>query len=173
MPTYDVPFSSQYADIGSHEWRARGCGIASLHMVLAFYGRTMLLDDLLREGLAVGAYREGIGWTHRGLVELARRHGCRAYNIDAAPTSPTPKFAPEAWGMLMAELEWGPVLVSVHARFDPTMPGGHIVVVTGWDGELLALNDPVEMAEREGRKLMAGAAFRRAFKQRYIAVRAE
>lgn len=168
---YDVPFSSQYADLGHHEWRARGCGIASLHMVLKFCGRPVPLDDLLQEGLAVGAYREGIGWTHRGLVELARRHGCHAYNIDVAPNSTTPKLADAAWGMLTTELEWGPVLASVHSRFDPTVPDGHIVVVTGWDGELVALNDPVELTEREGHKLLAAAVFRRAFKQRYIAVR--
>ena len=70
---FDVPFVSQYADLGRHEWRARGCGIASLKMVLDFYGTHILLEELLSVGLELGAYREGIGWSHGGLVSIAER----------------------------------------------------------------------------------------------------
>ena len=73
--------------------------------------------------------------------------------------------------MLVAELERGPLLVSVFSRFDPASRSGHIIVATGWDGQLVAFNDPVEMDAWEGKKLLALKAFLPAFKQRFIVVR--
>jgi hypothetical protein len=173
----DVPFSSQYADLGDHEWRARGCGVASLKMMMDFWhgrnaaNRTASLDELLRAGLAIGAHMKDIGWTHRGLVELAKQYGYEGYNMDLAPQSPNPKTLDQAWTSLVHELERGPVMVSVWRYFEPEPHGGHMVVVTGWDGQLVALNDPIEMSEREGRKLLALESFLHAFKQRYVVIR--
>jgi hypothetical protein len=176
-PAYDVPFSSQYADLGHHEWRARGCGIASLKMVMDFWhaqnsaNKTIPLDDLLQAGLAMNAYIPDVGWSHRGLAALAQQYGYEAYNVDVAPNSPTPKTKQEAWNMLVAELERGPLLVSVFSRFDPESRSGHIITMTGWDGHLVAFNDPVEMDAWEGKKLLALRTFLPAFKQRFIVVR--
>jgi hypothetical protein len=173
MSQYEVPFFSQYSDIGNHEWRARGCGVAAVKMVMDFYTHegTPSLEELLRTGLEHGAYREGIGWTHRGLVELARHYGYAAHNVDVAPTSPTPATPHEAFTLLLAELANGPVLASVWRQIDPQPSGGHIVVVTGWDGELIAFNDPIELSRSEGHKLLAREAFMRYFKQRFIVIR--
>ncbi len=177
MLRYDVPFVSQYTDLGAHEWRARGCAVASLKMVMDYWHArdaanctAPTLDALLREGLAIGAHPDDRGWAHRGLVALARAYGYDSYNVDVAPQSPTPETAEAAWHALLADLARGPVLVSVYAHFDPAAGGGHIVVVTGWDGELVAYSDPEELTEREGRKLLAREAFLRAFKRRWIAV---
>lgn len=168
---YDVPFSSQYSDLGHHEWRARGCGIASLKMVMDFYHPGPSLDGLLAVGREIGAYREGIGWTHRGLVELARRYGFDGFNADWAENGPTPKTADEAWQTLVAELAHGPVLASVFAGLDPARGGGHIVAVTGFHDGLVFFNDPEQLTEKEGRKALALAAFLPAFKRRYVVVR--
>ena len=174
---YRVPFSSQYADLGHHEWRARGCGIAALKMVMDFWhaadgsNRTVALDGLLQAGLDAGAYREGIGWTHGGLAVLARRHGYEAFNADWAAKSPTPKTPEAAWAQLVRELNVGPVMASVYSRLDSERGGGHIVVVTGFADGLVAFNDPEEMSEREGRKLIALERFLPAFKLRYVVVR--
>ena len=168
---FDVPFVSQYADLGRHEWRARGCGIASLKMVLDFYGTHILLEELLSVGLELGAYREGIGWSHGGLVSIAERYGYRGYNADWGPKSSNPKTAPGAWDALMSELAHGPVLASVHAGFDAERPGGHIVAITGYADGLVLLNDPEQMHEREGRRALALDAFLKAFKRRYIVIR--
>lgn len=165
MPAYDVPFSSQYTDLGHHEWRARGCGIASLKMVMDFWHaqnaakQTVSLDELLQAGLARGAYLEHVGWKHRGLAELAQHYGYEAYNVEGA-----------SWEMLLAELERGPVLASVFSRFDPSSRDGHIIAVTGWDGALVAFNDPIKLDAREGKKLLALQTFLPAFKQRYIVI---
>ena len=177
MAQHTVPFSSQYTDVGYHEWRARGCGIASLHMVMAYWhgfnagSQLPVLDRLLERGRAIGAYRESIGWTHAGLVQLAREFGYDGFNADFAPKSPTPKSPAEAWAELLAELERGPVLASVYAGLDPSRGGGHIVVVTGVRDGLVLFNDPEEMSAREGQRILSLGNFLRAFKLRFIVVR--
>lgn len=170
MTHYDVPFTSQFADLGDHQWRARGCGIAALKMVMDFWGNAPSLDELLREGLVAGAYREGIGWSHRGLAMVAQAHGYQASNVDVAPASPTPETADQAWQMLIGELERGPVLVSVWRSLDPQPHGGHIVVLTGWDGTLVSFNDPIERSASEGQKVLVREVFMRLFKQRWIII---
>jgi len=103
---HDVPFVSQYADLGDHEWRSRGCGIASLAMVLGYWhlrdpaNRTMSVDELLRTGLEAGAYRQGIGWTHAGLLGVATALGYDGRTGDHAERGSTPKNAPAAWAEL-------------------------------------------------------------------------
>lgn len=174
---HDVPFSSQYADLGRHEWRARGCGIASLKMVMDFWHRkdrscrAPSLDDLLNTGLEIGAYREGVGWIHRGLVEIAKRYGYDGYNGDFAEKGSTPKSATDAWRAVVSELERGPVMVSVYSRFDPASRDGHLIAVSGWDGQLVSFNDPEQIQEREGRRALALKPFLVAFKRRIIVIR--
>jgi len=177
MVRHDVPFLSQYADLCDHQWRARGCGIVALKMALDFWHggsrlcRTAPLDALLRDGLAAGAYREGIGWSHGGLAALATSYGYEAFNADWAANGPAPKSPPDAWQALLAELVRGPVLASVWSGMDPERQGGHIILVTGFADGLVAFNDPEELTEREGRKLLALDRFLRAFKRRYVVVR--
>ncbi|MEK9208945.1 MAG: C39 family peptidase [Patescibacteria group bacterium] len=176
MPSYRVPFSSQYTDLGHHEWRARGCGITALKMVMDYWHglnavhRTATLEEVLAQGLRNGAYLPGVGWSHKGLVEVARHFGYTGFNVDYAPNGPTPKSLSEAWDLLVKEIESGPILVSVFAGLDPYRKGGHIVVLTGAHDGLVFLNDPEEMSEREGRKALALKAFLPAFKRRYIVI---
>ena len=74
---YDVPFHSQYEGLTDPHWQWRGCGIVALKMVLDYWNglnganRTAPTEALLHAGLEAGAYRDGIGWTHGGLVALA------------------------------------------------------------------------------------------------------
>jgi hypothetical protein len=174
---HTVPFSSQYTDLGHHEWRARGCGIASLHMVLGYwhtldeYNQLPKLDELLERGRAIGAYREGVGWTHTGLVNLACEYGYNGFNADFAPQGPTPMSAELAWRNLAEELARGPVLASVYAGLDAARGGGHIVVVTGMQDGLVRFNDPEEISAREGQRILALDIFLSAFKRRYIVIR--
>jgi len=177
MAQHTVPFSSQYADLGHHEWRARGCGIASLHMVMRFWHAAdpalgmPTLDALLERGRAIGAYRDGIGWSHGGLVTLAREYGYTGYNVDHAANGPTPHDTDASWAALTTELDRGPVLVSVYSGLDPDRGGGHIVVVTGAADGLVFFNDPEEMHAWEGRRILALPAFLRVYKRRYIVIR--
>lgn len=174
---HDVPFESQYEGITDPAWQWRGCGITALRMVLNYWHlqdpvhAAPSIGELFDVGMELGAYREGVGWIHRGLVETARRYGYDGFGADYAPNSPTPKGAEEAWEVLMKELERGPVLASVYAGLDSHRGGGHIVVVTGFQDGLVVFNDPEEMRAEEGRKLLALPRFLLGFKRRFIVIR--
>lgn len=174
---YDVPFVSQYHDLADPEWQWRGCGIVALKMVLDYWHnqderhQTVELNALHRKGIDAGAYRENIGWTHKGLVQIAHDLGYESYNRDWAANGPTPKSQEAAWEALALELRKGPVLASVYSGLEPSRGGGHIVVVAGEADGLVFLNDPEQREEREGRRALAVEVFQTAFKRRYVVVR--
>lgn len=174
---HEVPFLSQYEDIRDPMWQWRGCGIFGLKMVLDYWHqrdavcRTAPIEELLEVGKRLGAYREGIGWMHRGLVEIAKQYGYEGFNADHAPQGLTPKSIEDSWQVLLGELSEGPVLASVYGGLDPQRGGGHIVVVTGFQDGLVALNDPKEHNALEGKKLLVLLRFLNAFKRRFIVIR--
>jgi predicted double-glycine peptidase len=173
---YSVPFISQHVGIGDHQWKWRGCGVASLAMAMAYWHQksagnaSEALDALIEKGLAIGAYREGVGWVHAGLVALAQHYGYRAEAFDYADKGKTPKTMAEAWELLAAALSKGPVLVSVFPGLNPERGGGHIVLVTGMDDQLVYFNDPEELTENDGKRLVALSVFEHGFKRRFITV---
>lgn len=60
----------------AESWCSRGCGIASLRMVLDGFGCGCGRQwDMIAQGLAKGAYREGVGWVHWGLAHMAEAYG--------------------------------------------------------------------------------------------------
>lgn len=174
---YSVPFISQHVGIGDRQWKWRGCGVASLAMAMAYWHQQSAgnasesLDALIEKGLAIGAYREGVGWVHAGLVALAQQYGYRAEAFDYADKGKTPKTMPETWELLASALTEGPVLASVFPGLDPQRGGGHIVLVTGIDDELVYFNDPEESLARDGVRMVARHIFEQGFKKRFVVVR--
>ena len=60
----------------AESWSGRGCGIASLRMVLEGFGCVCgRQGEMISKGLAAGAYKEGIGWIHGKLAEMAGNYG--------------------------------------------------------------------------------------------------
>lgn len=60
----------------AESWCGRGCGIASLRMVLDGFGCDCGRQwAMIEKGLAAGAYREGVGWVHWGLAHMAESYG--------------------------------------------------------------------------------------------------
>lgn len=60
----------------AESWTMRGCGIASLRMVLEGLGCSCGgQGDMIARGLAAGAYKEGVGWIHWGLAHMAKDYG--------------------------------------------------------------------------------------------------
>ena len=135
------------------------------------YNQLPALDTLLERGTALGAYLEGVGWTHAGLVRLAQDFGYTGYNADFGPKSAAPKTVEEAWALLATELDRGPVLASVYAGLDPQRGGGHIVVVTGITDGVVSFCDPEERTAHEGLRALQLSGFLRAFKNRFIVIR--
>lgn len=158
-----VPFYSQFADITRPEWKKISCGIASVAMLIDHYQEAVLPDTLLEEGIAAGAYIQNAGWSHAGLIGLAKKHGLTGEAVPLAHLS-----MPDAFAALEGAVAEGPVIVSVHYTFDPQNLIPHLVVVTGVSGGLVHYNDPAEDA---GGGTVSVTQFQSAWKKRYISIR--
>lgn len=154
------------------DWQNRGCGTTCLKMVLDYWdkGRGVTVQDLVARGEQIGAYQPNVGWVHSGLVNLALEHGCIGFNRDFAPQSKTPLDPEAAFSQLLEDLELGPVLASVWSGFDPANGGGHVVVVSGWDGANLFILDPEKEEEGMGRLSLKKVDFMKAWKLRTICI---
>lgn len=159
VPT--VPFYSQFADISDPSWRKLGCGIASVAMLIDYHtDAEVSVDTLLARGIDNGAYLQNAGWTHAGLVNLARPYGLSGGSVGLHHLTPDAALAE-----LTRALAVAPVMASVHYTFEPTNPIPHLVVITGIEGDTVFYNDP---AEATGGGTISVEKFQRAWKQRYI-----
>ena len=159
-----VPFYSQFDDISSPVWQPRSCGIASAAMLIEHYTRgSVSVDALLYEGIAIGGYIDNVGWKHNALVQLAVRHGLSGRAYDYAQTSMT-----VALEHIRAALDTGPVIASVHYRFDIHSGIPHLVVITDMEGDTVFYNDP---ADDVGGGSISLDSFKRGWKKRYIEIR--
>lgn len=161
---HTVPFYSQFADISAPKWRKIGCGIASLAMLIDFYKPgEITVDGLLEEGIAANAYVSDAGWSHAGLIGLAK-----SYGLSGEAVYMTDQSMSSAFSTLETALNEGPVMVSVHYTFKPTNPIPHLVIVTGVEDGKVYYNDP---AEKSGNGSISIEQFQSAWKKRYIAIR--
>lgn len=166
------PFISQYASLPP-EWASRGCGLVALKIVLDYWhgederNQSIPLFELLERGLASGAYLKGIGWRHAGLAHIATELGYEAFNRDL-PKEQEEITAEKAMEVLKADVEKGPVLVSIWKNFDPQQKGGHFVVIHDISDGVVRLVDPEKENEAEGRMDIPKALFIRGFKLRSI-----
>lgn len=160
----DVPFYSQFADIKSLGWQKKGCGIASLAMIIEFYKpKTVLVEKLLKEGIAAGAYIKNAGWSHQGIALLAESYGLNGKAYDLAQLKKEAAFAE-----LKKILKEGPVIASVHYKLDPKNPIPHLIVVNYIEGDAVYYNDP---AEKSGGNKISINYFIKAWKKRFIVMR--
>jgi len=160
----DVPFYSQFHDINDAEWQKLGCGIASLAMLIEFYRPgTVDVNALLKEGVAAGAYLDNAGWRHKGLALLAGTYGLKGANFDLSDLDMDLAFI-----QIKEALNKGPVIASVHYKFDLESSIPHLAVISGIDGDTVYYNDPAGMAA--GEKISV-QDFIKVWKKRYISVR--
>jgi hypothetical protein len=154
----------------SQGWAARSCGIASVVMVLRSWGRDAAMSGLLREALEVGAWDGERNWRHSRLVALLARHGLTAWRrnwrllegreheyldgrmADAGTSAELERvrrqMIEEGLRTLASVAGSGlPVIVSVYRPAWDRRSPGHLVVLTGWQGDRIRYHDP---AERDG-----------------------
>ena len=160
----EVPFFSQFNDISSPEWKKIGCGIASLGMIIEYYNHDNIsIDKLLNEGISSGAYLNGAGWIHQGLINLSNQYGLEGKTVSFSSDTNEVAFS-----KFKNILEEGPVIVSVHYTFDPQNPIPHLVVINKIDGDKVYYTDP---AETSGGKTISTEKFLSSWKKRLIVIR--
>ncbi len=159
-----VPFVSQLTDIKAQEWKKIGCGVASLAMIIDYYEPgTVLVNTLLKEGIAQGAYLKNAGWTYAGLIKLSRKYGLDGKSYDLGTLSKASAFA-----KFKESLSKGPVIASVFYKFDPKSPIPHLVVINRLVDGVIYYNDP---AAKSADKQISVADFQKGWKQRFIVIR--
>ena len=159
-----VPFYSQFTDVVSPHWQKQACGIASLAMIIDYYNPgTALVNTLLNEAIAAGAYDTSAGWTYSGLINASKKYGMSGSSYDLGDSD-----ADTAYATMKTYLNKGPVIASVHYKFDPKSTIPHLVVINGVVGDNLIYNDP---AAANGQKTISVADFLKGWKRRFIVVR--
>ena len=160
----DVTFYSQFTDILSPEWKKVGCGVTSLAMIIDYYKPdTVVVNTLLKQGIASGAYLKNAGWTYSGLISLGNKYGLNGNSFDLSALSNKSAFE-----KFQTYLDDGPVIASIHYKFDPKSTIPHLVVITGIDKDTLYYNDP---AGKGVGKTISSSDFQKAWKKRFIVVR--
>jgi hypothetical protein len=129
----DVPALSQMSE--DEAVRGRICSPASVAMVLAYHGRPVAVAALAREIFHPALDRYGV-WP--AAIRAAGRRGVPGYLLRF------PDWAAAAWC-----LERGlPIVASVRYRAGELAGAaiaettGHLLVLTGWDGDEVFVNDP-------------------------------
>ncbi len=159
-----VPFYSQFRDISSAKWQKVGCGVASLAMIIDYYKPdTVSVNALLNEGINAGAYLNNAGWTYKGLIQISKPYGLDGSSYDLGKLSKDDAFA-----KFKKHLESGPVIASVHYKFDPKSTIPHLVVIDGIKDGVVYYNDP---AAKTGGLQISTVDFLKAWKKRFIVVR--
>jgi predicted double-glycine peptidase len=163
-PVFTVPFYSQFTDITSAQWKKVGCGIASLAMLIDYYEpNPPSVDTLLGEGIAAHAYQSDAGWTYAGLIGLSKKYGLTGTSHDLSSDTMNTAF-----NSLEKALDSGPVMVSIHYKFEPKNPIPHLVIANGVRNGILYYNDP---AAKDGNLSIPVDTFKNAWKKRYIEIR--
>jgi ABC-type bacteriocin/lantibiotic exporter with double-glycine peptidase domain len=160
----NVPFYSQFKDISSTAWQKKGCGIASLAMIINYYKPQMVsVNKLLNQGIQAGAYLNNAGWIHSGLISLSNKYGMSGSTRDYSKLS-----SKAAFNEFKELLKTGPVIASVHYKFDVNSKIPHLVVIDGVKDGMVYYNDP---AASGGLKKISAENFIKAWKKRAIVVR--
>ncbi len=164
IPVAHVPYYSQFTDVSAAAWKKNACGVVSIAMVVDYYStQPVSVNKMLTQAIQSGAYLKDAGWTHKGLIDLAKRYGMKGQAYDMTKSSQTAAFA-----AFTAQLKTGPVIASVHYKFEPTNPIPHLVVIDGMDKNFVYYNDP---ASTGAEKKIAIADFKKAWKQKFIVIR--
>ena len=160
----DVTFYSQFTDILSPEWKKVGCGVTSLAMIIDYYKHDAVsVNTLLKQGIESGAYQKNAGWTYSGLISLGNKYGLNGESYDLS--SSNNKSSLEKFSTYLKD---GPVIASIHYKFDPKSTIPHLVVITGIESDVIHYNDP---AAKVGGKTISTKDFMKGWKKRFIVVR--
>lgn len=165
----------QYKDVKDPDWHNRSCGITCVKMVLEFFnkGLTASVDDLIKEGLAIGGYMEGDngGWYHSALTKILRNHGVHCYPEEfrtvhvaleknkLTTSSFADRFVDDGLKKMVRSIDLKfPVIISVGPGFNGAK-SNHLVVIVGYNLEQGQISgffvlDPNEKEVLDGSKFV-------------------
>ena len=114
-------------------WTMRGCGIASLRMVLDGFGKHCEKQGtMIAKGLAGNAYKDGVGWIHQGLAEMAEAYGIFAKALRQKEADHVQKALEQGYPCMVSVT---PFFRGGKQKTDGSIykKGGHLVPVFGYE----------------------------------------
>lgn len=166
---FNVPAYSQYLDVKNRAWKRRSCGIVALKMVLDFLeskrATARTFPRLIKKGARMHAYIRNVGWSHAGLARIAMRYGLESKNYDWFRES-----SRSAFKKMIRFLKQGPVIASIYRNLNPNTHG-HLVVVTGFQKNIVYYHDPDSKARNAIPRKVSLKKFLKGWKRRIIVVR--
>ena len=133
-------------------------------MIINFYKPAVTtVDTLLKQGISLKAYDSKAGWIYKGLIKVANKYEMVGQTYDLGKSKVSVAF-----DKLKSETSKGPVIASVHYKFDPKSTIPHLVVIDGISDDTVYYNDP---AAPTGRKQIPTADFLKGWKKRFITIR--
>lgn len=147
----DVPFYSQNWDIENTRrlgfsdleeakyWEDSSCGVLCLKMAIDSFCPTkkdILISDYIKVGLSLKSYTHKDGWSHLGLVELAKYFGFNAKREGKVESENLKDFLNQR-GLPIVSIKWA-------FRQDKKLKerllfwkkyGGHMALITGYEVE--------------------------------------
>ncbi len=165
MKKLEVPFYSQFADVTLTEWQERACAPTCLKMVIDYLSDNnskLSTDDLIKEGLEIGAYQDGVGWIHAGLLRIAHNHGICGYNEEFRSRDKEFENILVEKGIekIRKTLESDvPVIISCSKNFDEVHKF-HQVVIVGFDENGFYYHEPHEKDSAGANRFVDAETFR-------------
>jgi len=138
---FETPEYSQFLDIKDEDWQGRSCGILCLKTLIDYwFGNKKMdskdMDALIQEALDIDGYIPEIGWKHKELAEVAKKHKLDGENFDWTDEHPDVAF-----NRIIPHLTTHPVIASIYKDLDKEK-NGHLVVITGYEDGNVYYNDP-------------------------------
>jgi len=145
--SYPIPFYTQQVDFNdvnlqgfkskedAEHWQKRGCGIASVKMIIDGFQRhrglklSELYGKLIYKGLEIGGHCER-GWIHKGLVELAKEYNILGQTFRLSNVSDI-QLEIEKNRPCIASVSVGFNGGRINSKGEVIQKGGHLIVVTG------------------------------------------
>lgn len=165
-----VTYYSQYDQEIPEEWKKRSCGIVALRMALSLRKEASVQSSwgLVQEGLSGGAYKDGVGWKHDGLVQLAKKHGAHAFRREFRSWF-LKTFYFFAEQHLRMSLQRG--IVPIVSLTVPDKNDTHLVPLIGYDNTGFIYHEPAAHTPEEGRaKHISFADFKKRWRKLAIFV---
>lgn len=160
-----VPYS-QFLDVQKKGWKIRACGVASLAMVLDYYGKTRTsIDSLIDHGISIGAHNKELGWIHSGIVNIANHKGFIGERFDWSNIDKEIAF--QKINSFLCE---GPIIASIHKNFNPKL-SGHLVVIKTKNKTHVSVLDPIARKREHIERSVPINIFLTGWKKRIIVIR--
>ncbi len=122
-------------------------------------------DKLVEIGLKLNTYIPDVGWRHKELVEIAKSFELDGKNFDWFKKSPE-----EAFQEMIFYLDRHPLAASIHPMFETQNQGGHLIVLIGFENNILYYNDPAAENREEIVQEISLDKFLNGWKRRFIVI---